>query len=121
MLTVHFEREGEELDALLFELGEKRTEGRCNFVLREDGDPIGLMQTTVGETVKIVCFNIVKRAMNRENREFFFRAMLFKFSLNPVPLEVEGEHPELEKFGFVYDGKSMKILSSDIRLSGCHG
>ena len=99
MLTVHFEREGEELDALLFELGEKRTEGRCNFVLREDGDPIGLMQTTVGETVKIVYFNIVKRAMNRENREFFFRA----------------------KFGFVYDGKSMRILSSDIRLSGCHG
>ena len=40
--------------------------------------------------------------------------MLFKFSLNPVPLEVEGEHKELEKFGFVYEGGSMKINSADI-------
>lgn len=114
MLTVHFETDAAVLGKLCGELGVSADDRCSNFVLREDGDPIGLMRTEVGDTVKITYFNIVKRAMNLENREFFFRAMLFKFSLNPVPLEVEGEHAELEKFGFVYDGKSMRINSADI-------
>ncbi len=114
MLTVHFETDPTVIGKLCGELGVSPDEKCSNFVLREDGDPIGLMRTNVGETVRITYFNIVNRAMNLENREFFFRAMLFKFSLNPVPLEVEGEHKELEKFGFVYEGGSMKINSADI-------
>lgn len=114
MLTVHYETDTGTIAKLCDELGAPADSKCSNFVLREDGEPIGLMRTEVGDTVKIVYFNIVKRAMNVENREFFFRAMLFKFSLNPVPLEVEGEHPELQKFGFVFDGKSMIINSADI-------
>ncbi len=114
MLTVHFETDAATLEKLCGELGVS-ADGKCsNFVLKEDGDPIGLMRTEVGETVRITYFNIVKRSMNLENREFFFRAMLFKFSLNPVPLEVAGEHKELEKFGFVYSDGSMRINSADI-------
>lgn len=114
MLTVHFETDAATIAALCDELGVAADEKCSNFVLREDGEPIGLMRTEVGDSVKITYFNIVKRAMNVENREFFFRAMLFKFSLNPIPLEVEGEHEELKKFGFAFDGKSMRINSADI-------
>ena len=45
------------------------------------------------------------------------------FMLSPIPLEVEGHIPELEKFGFRYEDGFMRIDDSrDINLHGdCKG
>ena len=45
MLTVHFETDPTVIGRLCGELGVSPDEKCSNFVLREDGDPIGLMRT----------------------------------------------------------------------------
>lgn len=123
MLTVHFETEVETLKKVCADLGENYEAGGTFFVLREDGEPVGFMRTQMGDFVRITHFKVKNGDINRENREFFLHAMMFKFSLSPIPLEVEGHIPELEKFGFRYEDGFMRIDDSrDINLHGdCKG
>lgn len=121
MLTVGFERDAEVLSALYRELGVDVPVGGANFVMREDGVPVGLMRTEVGDVVTITHFIVKNEDINPGDKEFFLRAMLFKFSLNPVPLAVPGEHPELVGFGFRYEDGYMRLNSGEADLSGpCH-
>ena len=118
MLTVGFETDREVLSALYRDLGVSLPVGGANFVMREDGDPVGLMRTEVGEYVTITHFIVKNEDINPGDKEFFLRAMLFKLSLNPVPLRVLGRHPELERFGFRFEDGAMYLDSSAVDLSG---
>lgn len=122
MLTVGFETDREMLAALYRDLGLDIPVGGANFVMRENGEPVGLMRTEVGDVVTITHFKVKNEEINPGDKQFFLRAMLFKFSLNPVPLAVPGRHPELERFGFRYEEGRMMLCSADVDLSGdCHG
>lgn len=118
MLTVRFESDKMVLEKLYGELGMTGVEGGANFVLCDDGEPVGVMRTAVGDFVQITHFKVKNEEINGEDREFFLRAMLFKFSLNPVVLGVKGEHPELLKFGFRQEGDYMFLRSDEVRLKG---
>lgn len=122
MLTVGFETDREMLAALYRDLGMDIPVGGANFVMRENGEPVGLMRTEVGDVVTITHFKVKNEEINPGDKQFFLRAMLFKFSLNPVLLAVPGRHPELERFGFRYEEGRMMLCSADADLSGdCHG
>lgn len=122
MLTVEYCAQKDVIDGLYRELGITLPASGSNFVLREDGVPIGLMRTEISDVVSITHFNLVKSAMNRENREFFLRAMLYKFSLNPVPLAADGDWEELAQFGFRRESGRYVINSADVNLHGkCKG
>lgn len=121
MLTVSFETDAETIAALSRELGFGESSDGANFVMREDGVPVGLMRAKIGDFVEITHFKIKNEEINPGDREFFLRAMLFKFSLNPVPLAVKGKHKELEKFGFRYEDGYMRLDSSKVNLSGSCG
>ena len=118
MLTVGFETDRETLEKLYADLGIDVAVSGANFVMRENGEPVGLMRTEVGDFVTITHFKIKNEEINPGDKEFFLRAMLFKFSLNPVPLAVRGEHPELERFGFRFEDGYMRLNSSEVNLSG---
>ncbi len=122
MLTVNFETDAKTLSELYSALGLDIPVGGTNFLLREDGEPIGLMRTEMGDYVTITHFKLKNDHLNYENREFFLRAMMFKFSLSLIPLAVKGKVDELEKFGFEYRDGYMKIDDSrNINLHGdCH-
>lgn len=122
MLTVNFETDANTVAALCRDLGIEECAGGADFVLREDGVPVGLMRVKIGDFAEITHFKVKNEEINPGDREFFLRAMLFKFSLNPVPLAVKGRHAELEKFGFRYEDGYMRLCSSDVNLSGnCGG
>lgn len=119
MLTVGFETDAETLAALYGELGIRIPVSGANFVMREDGVPVGLMRTEVGDIVTITHFIVKNEDINPGDKEFFLRTMLFKFSLNPVPLAVKGKRRELERFGFRFkDGYMLLGSSADVDLSG---
>lgn len=120
MLTVGYENDAEVLSALYSDLGINLAVSGTNFVMREDGAPVGLMRAEVGDFVEITHFKVKNEEINPGDREFFLRAMLFKFSLNPVPLAVKGEHPELVRFGFRFEDGYMRLNSSEVNLSGSH-
>ena len=122
MLTVNFETDCAVLGKLYAELKIDIPVSGSNFLLREDGKPIGLMRVEIGDFVRITHFMLLKEHLNYENREFFLRAMMFKFSLNTYPLAADGDVEELKKFGFVFDGERTVINSVDINLHGeCEG
>lgn len=118
MLTVDFEKDRGTLKKLYADLGIDVAVSGANFVMRENGEPVGLMRTEVGDFVTITHFKIKNEEINPGDKEFFLRAMLFKFSLNPVPLAVRGEHPELKRFGFRFEDGYMRLNSSEVNLSG---
>ena len=118
MLTVGFETDRETLEKLYAELGVDVAVSGANFVMRENGEPVGLMRAEVGDFVTVTHFKIKNEEINPGDKEFFLRAMLFKFSLNPVPLMVLGRHPELEHFGFRFEDGAMYLDSSAVDLSG---
>ena len=122
MLTVGFETDRETLAELYRTLSLDIPVGGANFVMRENGDPVGLMRAEVGEKVTITHFKVKNEEINPGDKEFFLRAMLFKFSLNPVLLAVPGRRPELERFGFRFEEGEMRLNSAEVDLSGpCHG
>ena len=122
MLTVGFETDRETLAELYRTLSLDIPVGGANFVMRDNGDPVGLMRAEVGEKVTITHFKVKNEEINPGDKEFFLRAMLFKFSLNPVLLAVPGRRPELERFGFRFEEGEMRLNSAEVDLSGpCHG
>ena len=122
MLTVGFEKDAATLEKLYADLGISERVSGANFVMREDGEPVGLMRAEIGDNVTITYFKIKNEQINPEDKEFFLRAMLFKFSLNPIPLAVKGEHPELLRFGFRFEDGYMRLDSSKADLRGdCEG
>ena len=56
MLTVGFETDRETLAGLYRTLSLDIPVGGANFVMRENGDPVGLMRAEVGEKVTITHF-----------------------------------------------------------------
>ena len=121
MLTVDFEKDRGTLKKLYADLGIDVAVSGANFVMRENGEPVGLMRTEVGDFVTITHFKIKNEDINPGDKEFFLRAMLFKFSLNPVPLAVRGRHQELERFGYRFEVGYLRLISWVVKLSGsCH-
>ena len=58
MLTVGFETDREMLAALYRDLCLDIPVGGANFVMRENGEPVGLMRAEVGDVVTITHFKV---------------------------------------------------------------
>lgn len=86
----------------------------ANFVLLENDKPIGFCRMEISEVVKIAEFKLLPDFDIEENKDFFFRTLLFKLSLNDYTVVIEKEDERLEKFGFKNGGGFMSVYSKDI-------
>ena len=64
MLTVDFEKDSGTLKKLYADLGIDVAVSGANFVMRENGEPVGLMRAEVGDFVTITHFKIKNEEIN---------------------------------------------------------
>lgn len=92
----------------------KEKVGGANFVLLENDKPIGFCRMEISSVVLIAEFKLLPQYDLEENRDFFFRTLLYKLSLNDYTVVVETEDERLEKFGFKNGDGFMSVYSKDI-------
>lgn len=121
MLTVRFENIGKKVEILYEKLGLSQPPCGANFVMYDGNDSVALwrMQIIVenGQTVGVIDKIAFLPSVEIGDKTFFVHAMFFKLQEGaPMLLRINGEHKELERFGFEFDGKNMQIISSNINL-----
>lgn len=117
MLTLRFETNLSKLNEVYKTLDiDSKIEG-ANFVFLDENKVVGLWRLIFNNDEAITDIISFKPEVSIEDKNFFVRAMLYKFQLGaPVMLCIKGKHEELKIFDFEYVDGDMKIMTNKINL-----
>lgn len=117
MLTLCFQRELNNLGGLYRDLGIDGNPAGANFVFLDDDKQVGLMRIRFQKQEAVVDAVRFLPSVSDEDKDFFFRAMLFKLSLGAeVTLVFNGEYSQLQKFGFILNNGKTAVSTAKINL-----
>ncbi len=120
MLTIKFETDKNTLEAIYANLEFCENVSGANFVFYDQNQAVGLWRLHfAGENALTdkICF---LKSVQDEDKNFFVRAMLFKFQTGaPILLRIKGVHKELAVFDFLEKDGNMQIMTDKINLHKC--
>ncbi len=123
MQQVIFTTDKNVLSALYEKLNLGEVKG-ANFVLLDGDKPVGVSRMTIDEEVTIDNLSILPEYDDFGSRDFFFRTLLYKLSLNDYVVVVDKVDERLKKFGFTEENGKMAVQSKKIifpHSCGCKG
>lgn len=114
MLEIKYISDVNELAPLAEKLGMDLNKSGASFVLFENGVSCGICRVKVTDRAEITDFKLLPEHDDFETRDFFFRALLFKFSFNPIKIFIGCKDERLRPFGFTETDNGMEVNSFDI-------
>ena len=123
MLTLKLITSAEEEKNIYNTLGLNDVPGGVLFLFLDDEKPVGFARNFVQQDGSALIDKIYYvDGMSFGDKDFFLRSVLYKYQGASMLLKLEGDHKELYKFGFVYEGGYTTIWSQNINLhGGCSG
>jgi hypothetical protein len=122
MLQVIYTTDKEILKPLYDALFKGEEISGVNAVLMDGDIACGICTLKVDSEVTFQRFAVLPEFDNFANKDFFFRVVLYKLSLNDYIVVVPKVDERLIKFGFVADGGKMYLKSKEVQFpSTCGG
>ncbi|MEG2540677.1 MAG: hypothetical protein RSB59_02735 [Clostridia bacterium] len=120
MLTLCFETDRTKLISVYSALKINGEIAGANFLFLDNDICVGLWRMKIVDKVGCVDKIAFCDCVDNDDRNFFFRAMLFKLQIaENIKLRILGEHNELSQFGFKLVDGNTEINSADINLHNC--
>lgn len=114
MLELEYVNDRARLLAVYAATGRNNEPSGVNVVLTENGGDIGFARLLLGEQIVLDDFVLAPYFDEFGNRDFFFRALLYKLLPTGKNIRVKTADERLKKFGFLPQGEWLEVVSGDI-------